>query len=127
MADENEEVESPPADDDKDDSPEHIRELTEKIELLKAQKEEVDKQIEEDDMESKTHIIDSMKARDRLKQVHREKEEASVELRRRGNHLDKVNRSAQSRKAAKEKQLQQKKTERQKIKQEIARWDREIF
>ena len=126
VADENSESESPFANRNEDESPEHIREMTEKLESLKAQKEEVDKQIEEDDMESKAQTIDLIKERDRLKQIHKEKEEASVELRRHGNHLDKLNRSAQSRKATKEKQLQQRKTERQRIKDDIARWNNEV-
>ena len=108
------------------ESPEHIRELIQKLESLKAQKEEVEKQIEEDDMDSRTQIADLAKEKERLKQAYKEKEEASAELRKHGNHLDKLNRSAQSRKAAKEKQLQQKKAERQRVKDDIARWDREI-
>lgn len=67
------------------------------------------------------------KERDGLKQVLKEKEEASSELRRHGNHLDKLNRTAQSKKAAKEKQLQQKKADRQKLRDDTARWDRETF
>lgn len=65
------------------------------------------------------------KERDGLKQVLKEKEEASSELRRHGNHLDKLNRTAQSKKAAKEKQLQQKKADRQKIRDDTARWENE--
>ena len=111
---------------DEDESPEHIRQLTERLESLKSQKEEVDRQIEEEDIESRYQIAELTRERDRFRQIYKEKEEASAELRRHGNHLDKVNRSAQSRKAAKEKQLQQKKAERQKVKEEIVHWDREI-
>lgn len=109
-----------------DESSEHIRHLTEKLESLKTQKEDVDRQIEEDDLDSKTQVADLNKEKERLKQVFREKEEASAELKKHGNYLDKLNRSSQSRKAAKEKQLQQKKAERQRVKDDIGRWDREI-
>ena len=119
-------LESPLTTGVEDESLEHIRELTQKLESLKAQNEEVNKQIEEDEMDSRTQVADLTKGKERLKHVYKEKEEGSAELKKHGNHLDKLNRSAQSRKAAKEKQLQQKKAERQRVTDDIARWDREI-
>ena len=112
---------------DEDESPETIQRLTERLNFLRAEKERVDREIAEEEEDSRRNIVELTKERDRLKQEYKEREEASSELRRHGNHLDKVNRTAQSRKAAKEKQLQQKKAERQKLRDDIARYERETI
>ncbi len=111
---------------DEDESPETIRRLTERLDFLRKEVLRTGKETYEEEQESKRHLVELTKERDSLKQVLKEKEEASSELRRHGNHLDKLNRAAQSRKAAKEKQLQQKKADRQKLRDDTARWDREI-
>ena len=110
---------------DEDESPETIRRLTERLDFLRKEVLRTDKETYEEEQESKRHLVELTKERDGLKQVLKEKEEVSSELRRHGNHLDKLNRAAQSRKAAKEKQLQQKKVDRQKLRDDTARWDRE--
>ena len=109
-----------------DESPEQIRSMTQRLEALKVQKEEVDRQIEEDESESRVQMADLLKEKERLRQVYKEKEEASAELKKHGNYLDKLNRSSQSRKTAKEKHLHQKKAERQRVKDDMARWEREV-
>ncbi|KAL9103210.1 MAG: hypothetical protein Q9163_001737 [Psora crenata] len=116
----------PSRESDEDVSPQVIHCLTERLENLKKQKEEVDKQIEDEEAEAKVNHADLARERDHLKQELKEKEDASAELRRHGNHLDKLNRMAQSKKAAKEKLLQQKRAEREKIKDDSQRWDREV-
>ncbi len=112
---------------DEHESEESIRRLTEKLDILRCEQQEIDKAIFEEEQESQKSMTELVKERDRLRQVLKEKEEASSELRKHGNYLDKLNRTAQSKKAAKEKVLHQKKAERQKIKNDIARWDREII
>lgn len=112
---------------DEDESPEAIQKLTERQNFLRAETERVNRETAEEEEESRRNIEELTKERDRLKQECKEKEEASAELRRHGNHLDKLNRTAQSRKAAKEKQLQQKKADRQKLKDDIARWETETI
>ena len=116
----------PYSDSDEDESPEYIQRLSDKLENLKRQKEEVDKQIEDEEAETKAFHNDLAKERDNLKQELREKEENSNDLRRQGNQLDKLNRTAQSRKVAKEKLLLQKKAERQKIQDDIQTWAQEV-
>jgi hypothetical protein len=111
---------------DEDESEETIRRLTEILDSLRREQQDIDKSISEEEQESRRSMVELVKERDRLRQVLKEKEEASSELRKHGNYLDKLNRTAQSKKAAKEKILHQKKAERQKIKDDIARWDREI-
>lgn len=103
-----------------------IKQLTEKLEISRREQQDVDKQISEEENESKRVMAEIAKERDSLKQILKEKEEISSELRKQGNHLDKLNRTAQSRKAAKEKILQQKKAERQKMEDDIVRWNKEI-
>lgn len=108
---------------DEDESQETILRLTERLDFLRNEVQRTDRETCEEEQESKRYLAELTKERDGLKQVLKEKEEASSELRRHGNHLDKLNRTAQSRKAAKEKQLQQKKAERQRLKDDTARWD----
>lgn len=112
---------------DEDESPEGIQKLTERLNLLRTETERIEREAVEEEEESKRQLTELTKERDRLKQEYKEKEEASAELRRHGNYLDKLNRTAQSRKAAKEKQLQQKKADRQKIKDDIGRWEKETI
>ena len=112
---------------DEDESPETILRLTERLDFLRSEVQRTDKETHDEEQESKRCLAELTKERDGLKQALREKEEASSELRRHGNHLDKLNRTAQSKKAAKEKQLQQKKADRQKLKDDTARWDREAL
>lgn len=103
-----------------------IKQLTEKLEISRREQQDVDRQMSEEENESKRVMAEIIKERDGLKQILKEKEETSSELRKQGNHLDKLNRTAQSRKAAKEKILQQKKAERQKMEDDIVRWNKEI-
>ena len=112
---------------DEDESQDTILRLTERLDFLRNEVQRADRETFEEEQESKRYLAELTKERDGLKQVLKEKEEASSELRRHGNHLDKLNRTAQSKKAAKEKQLQQKKADRQKLRDDTERWDREAF
>lgn len=112
---------------DEDESEEALQRLTEKLDSLRREQQEIEKQVYEEEHESKRSMTELFKERDHLKQMLKEKEESSSELRKHGNHLDKLNRTAQSKKSAREKILHQKKAERQKIKDDIARWDKEII
>lgn len=111
---------------DEDDTVERIEQLMGRLETLKNQKDEMDRQIVEDDADFQCQVTDLTKERDRLRQSHKEREEASSELRKQGNQLDKANRLAQSRKAAKERELQSKRMERQKFKADTDRRGQEI-
>ncbi|KAL9612922.1 MAG: hypothetical protein Q9167_002505 [Letrouitia subvulpina] len=111
---------------DEDESEEAIQRLTEKLDSLRYEQQDLDRQIDEDEHDFKASITNLTKDRDCLKQTLKEREEASADLRRHGNQLDKLNRSAQSRRAAKEKVLSQKRSERQKLKDDISRWENEV-
>lgn len=103
-----------------------VEQLTRRLESLRQEQQDLDRQIQEEETQSRKSIAELTKERDRLRQVLKEKEDATAELRRQGNQLDKHHRLAQSRKAQKEQLLNQKKAERQKMKDDIARWDTEI-
>lgn len=109
-----------------DDSDGSIQRLTEQLDRLRREQYETDKQVDDEDREHLTTIADLSKDRDRLKQTLKEKEDSVVELKRHTGHLEKTNRSAQSKKAMKERILQQKKAERQKVIEDIGHWDEDI-
>ncbi|KAL8813323.1 MAG: hypothetical protein Q9223_000160 [Gallowayella weberi] len=111
---------------DEDDSDESIKRLTEQLDCLRREQYETDKQIEEEDGEHLTAIADLSRDRDHLKQVLKEKEDSTAELKKHNGHLEKTNRSAQSKKATKERILQQKWAERQKIMDDIHHWDSDV-
>ncbi len=112
---------------DEDESTDIILRLTERLDFLRNEVQRTEKETNEEEQESKRYLAELTKERDGLKQIFKEKEEASSELRRHGNHLDKLNRTAQSKKAAKEKQLQQKLADRQRFRDDTARWERETI
>lgn len=100
--------------------------LTERLDTLRHEQEDLDRQIHADEDDLRSSLADLTKERDHLKQTLREREEASNELRRQGNLLNKQQKAAQSRKAQKERLLNAKKAERRKTKEEIVRWSEEI-
>lgn len=112
--------------DDPQDTEQTVRQLTETLEALRQENEQVEQQIVEEDAEYEASRATFMKERDHLKHALKEREEASSELRKQVAQLDRANRAAQSKKAAKEKVLQQKEGERRKMKHDILRWGREI-
>ena len=117
---------SRPASVNEDDSDSSIQRLTEHLDRLRREQYETDKQIDDEDREHLTAIADLSKDRDRLKQMLKEKEESAAELKKHSGQLEKTNRSAQSRKAMKERILHQKKAERQKVLTDIDHWDGDI-
>lgn len=101
--------------------------LTEKLDSLRLEQQELDRQILEEEVDFKSSLADLSMERDLLKQTLKEKEEASNELRRQGNLISKQQKTAQSRKAQKERLLNVKKAERKKVKEEILKWNQEII
>lgn len=113
--------------DEQDESEETIKHLTEKLDSLRHEYEDTEKQVDEEEEEFEISRTAMIKERDGLKQGLREKEEASFELKKQVRELDKLNRSTQSKKAAKEKILHQKFAERQRMKDDMIRWDEELI
>ena len=110
------------SDSEEDDSPELVQSLTQRLEDLKRQKEDLQNQIEDDEADAKMGQIELQRERDQLKQELKEKEDYSNEMRKQGNLLEKTNRTAQNKKAAKERVLSQKRAERQNAVRDIERW-----
>lgn len=108
----------------KDDSVEH---LTARLDSLRREQQELDKQILEEELDFKDSIVNLTRERDQLKQTLKEREEASNEIKKQGNLAFKQQKTAQSRKAQKERLLNEKKAERQKTKEEISKWKDEIM
>lgn len=111
---------------DEDDSDEAIQRLTEQLDRLRRDQHETDRQVDEEEQEHLASVADLSKDRGRLRQVLKEKEDSTAELKKHGGHLEKINRAAQNRKSNKERVLAQKKTERDKVSNDIARWEDEI-
>ena len=105
---------------------ESIEDLRVQLDQLRQEQRDLEQQMQSDEQECQTHIRHMAAEKSRLEMVLREKEEASTKLKRQGNALDKANRTAQNRRAAKEKLLSQKKADRQKLHDDIAKWNEEI-
>lgn len=100
--------------------------LTRRLESLRQEQQDLDRQMQEEDTQSKKSLTELANERDRLRQVMKEREDATTELRKLGRSLDNNHRVAQSRRAQKEQSLNEKKAERQKMQEDIARWETEI-
>ena len=102
-----------------------VEQLKERVEAICRQTEELRllKIKEEEDFQATKEFL--IGERDRLKRALKERDDTSAELRREVAHLERQNRTAQSKKTAKEKLLHQKQSERQKMQQEMERWNRE--
>ncbi|KAI4205172.1 MAG: hypothetical protein LQ346_001505 [Caloplaca aetnensis] len=111
---------------DEDDSDEAIQRLTAQLDRLRRDQHETDRQVDEEEQEHLASIADLSKDRGHLRQVLKEKEDSTAELKKNGSHLEKINRAAQNRKLNKERILAQKKTERDKISNDVARWEADI-
>ena len=101
-----------------------VEQLTERLEAIRRETKEIQalkKKEEEEFQATKSSLIYE---RDRLRQSLRERDDASAELRREVASLERQNRIAQSNKTAKEKILQQKQNEREKMRQDMDRWKR---
>ena len=104
------------------DLEENVVKLTKKLDTLRRQKEEAERQLTEEIEDAEASKAALTIERDNLKRLVEEKERSSLEFRKQVKDLEGQWKSAQRRKAAKERLLQQKKAERQKMKNEIEKW-----
>lgn len=103
-----------------------VEQLTERLEAIRQETEESQLQKAKEEEEFQAAKVSMVRERDRLKQVLKEKEDVSAELKREVASLERQNRAAQSNKTAKERLLRQKQDERKKLQQDIERWEREV-
>ena len=93
---------------------------------MRRQRDEAARQLAQDSEEAENTKAALLKERDELKEVVEEKDRASLEFRKQVNELEKQCKASQRRKSTKERAVQQKKAERQKMKDDVARWSAEI-
>lgn len=105
---------------------ETIQQLTEKLDSIRRETDEAEKQAKEEDEEELRQKDELIKERDGLKAEAMEKERASRNLKREVNTLERQNTAAQNERTKHERLLQQKKQERQKLKDDSVRWEREV-
>ena len=117
---------SPTNDNEDSGSEETIPQLTKKLDALRQQQDEINQQILEEEEDAERSKATVMIERDDLRQVLKEKEETQLEFKRQVNELEKQSKAAQRKKSAKERLLLQKQAERQKMKDDVERWNREI-
>jgi chemotaxis protein histidine kinase CheA len=107
------------------EGPDSIRQLTEKLDCLRRELDDMERQIQDDDQEFVTHRAILVDKRDDKKAALKEKEDASRDLRKEVASLERQNAAAQTRRAQHEKALRQKEAERKKLKDDVAKWTRE--
>jgi hypothetical protein len=107
------------------DSNDSIRQLTEKLNSLRQELDDMERQIQDEDQDFVTQKAILIDKRDDKKAALKEKEDASRDLRKEVATLERQSASAQSRRAQQEKILRQKEAERKKLKDDVAKWTRE--
>jgi hypothetical protein len=107
------------------DGPDSIRQLTEKLDCLRRELDDMERQIQDEDQEFVTQRVILVDKRDEKKAALKEKEDASRDLRKEVASLERQNAAAQTRRLAQEKALRQKEVERRKLKDDVAKWTRE--
>ena len=112
---------------DRNASEESIEYLTRKLDSKRQENQDLEKQIQEEEVQSKRTIVEMTAERDRLRQHLKEKEDGNADLRKQSNNLEKAHRQAQSKKAQTENTLNQKKAERQRMEEDLVKWDIEIM
>lgn len=104
---------------------ETIQQLTEKLDEIRRETDEAErnaKEDEEDELRQKEQLIEE---RDRLKAESSERDKASKNLRREVNILERQNTTAQNERLKHDRIVQQKRQERQKLKDDAIKWERE--
>jgi hypothetical protein len=107
------------------DSNDSIRQLTEKLNSLRQDLDDMERQIQEEDQDFHTQKAVLGDKRDEKKAALKEKEDASRDLRKEVATLERQSAAAQTRRAQQEKVLRQKEAERKKLKDDVAKWTRE--
>ena len=102
-----------------------IQSLTAKLNELRKEIEEQERQNVEEERQFQTEIVSLTERRDALKQELKEKEDNSKDLRKTVAQLERQNQTAQQRRLVQEKTLESKLSERRKLQEDKERWERE--
>ncbi|KAK3701606.1 hypothetical protein LTR37_015357 [Vermiconidia calcicola] len=114
-----------PEDGEPPEGAETIQQLTDKLNAIRRETDEAEKQAKEEEEEELRQKEELTRERDELKAEVNEKEKASRNLKREVNTLERQNTAAQNERAKQERLLQQKVQDRQKLKDDMVRWERE--
>ncbi|KAF4553382.1 Hypothetical protein D9617_7g031090 [Elsinoe fawcettii] len=101
------------------------QQLTERLEEIGKEIAEAERQILEEDQEAEQAKVEQVKERDELRAALKEKENASKDLRKKVSAAERENTAVQNKKAVQDRQLQQKISEKRKVKDDTERWIRE--
>lgn len=107
------------------EGPDSIRQLTERLDALRRELDDMERQIQDEDQEFVTQKAILVDKRDEKKAALKEKEDASRDLRKEVATLERQNAAAQAKRVQHEKLLRQKEAERKKLKDDMAKWTRE--
>ncbi|KAI1153708.1 hypothetical protein F4825DRAFT_414270 [Nemania diffusa] len=109
-----------------DQSEQTLDELTAKFESIRKEIEETQLQTAKDEKEFKEQMEELAEEKKLKRRELKEKDDMTEKLKREVGSTERVMRSAQQRKTQKEKLLRDKQAERQKLHDDIAKWDKEI-
>lgn len=102
-----------------------IQELTQKLDAIRYDTEEAERLAKEDEEEEVRQKEELVMERDQLRAESGEKDKANRDLKRQINLLERQNTAAQNERSKHERILQQKKQEREKLKEDTIRWEQE--
>ncbi|KAI0099221.1 hypothetical protein GGR51DRAFT_535903 [Nemania sp. FL0031] len=107
-------------------SEQSLQELGEKFDSIRKEIEEVQLQIAKDEREYKEQMEELAEEKKLKKRTLKEKDDMTEKLKREVGSTERAMRSAQQRKAQKEKLLRDRRAERQKLHDDIAKWEKDI-
>ncbi len=114
-----------PDDSEAPEGAETIQQLTEKLDALRREHDEAERQANEEEEEELRQKGDLTKERDELRAKVNEQEKTSRNLKREVNTMERQNTAAQNERQKQERLWQQKVQEREKLQEDMARWERE--
>lgn len=107
-------------------SAQSLQELGEKFESIRREIEEIQLQIAKDEKEHKETMEELADEKKLKRRILKEKDDMTEKLKREVGSTERAMRSAQQRKTQKEKLLRDKKAERQRLHDDMAKWDKDI-
>ena len=114
-----------PDDSEPPEGAETIQQLTKRLDAIRRETDEAEKQAKEEEEEEARLKEELTKERDELRGEVNEREKASRNLKREITTLERLNTHAHNERSKQERLLLQKKSERQKLKDDMVKWERE--
>ena len=105
---------------------ETVQQLTERLEGLRRETDEAERQLAEEDEEFNNKRQSFQADKEKVKQELEEKDAKSKDIKKEANGLERQSAHAQNKKQAKERLLRQKQSERKRMEDDLIRWTREI-